>query len=318
MPLYQMIQNSGHEYGDFVFVARVGSGCGGASIDPNPPKDRSMPVTPPKNGDATLPLHVSTTRLGAGGRSAQALPSDPGGYVPLTDYRVSLLEFRDFPQSMSDAFVADIAKWQIIGERSNWKLLDAAIAGTPPPGMQLNPRRSQFVFEWQKYIDSDPGFAGQALLPVFLRSDADWSFLRKEKGWDEQYDAYVYVFLFARDKIQDRQPEFAARELAPVVKKQLQMAVAQAQTKLYFDVQLRTNYDVSQAAIRFLQDTGQPADTIDLLTNMKQVTFAPGRYRILRRLPTAITTRYCPRRPAPRPATTDPWLCRIRRWQDPA
>ena len=37
-------------------------------------------------------------------------------------------------------------------------------------------------------------------------------------------------------KLQGRQPEFAARELAPVVKKHLQMAVARAPTKLYFDV----------------------------------------------------------------------------------
>jgi hypothetical protein len=276
VPLYQVIQNSGHEYGDFVFLARSGAASGAAPIDTNPLPDRGTPLPPPKPASGSLPSHVATTRLGADGRSSQAPPALPGGYVPLTDYRVSLLEFRDFPQFMSDAFVADVAKWQIIGERSNWKLLDAAIAGPPPPGVQLNPRRSQFVFEWQKYIDSDPGFAGQALLPVFLRSDADWSFLRKEKEWDEQHDAYVYVFLFARDRIQDREPEFAARELAPVVKKQLQMAVARAQTKLYFDVQLRTNYDVNQSAIRFLQNTSQPADTIDLLTDMKQVTFAPG------------------------------------------
>jgi hypothetical protein len=273
-PLYQMIQNSGHEYGDFVFVARSGA-IGAASNKPNPPPEVHMPASPSKTGDGALPRRVSTTRLGADGRSAQT-PADPSGALPLTDYRVALLEFRDFPQAMSEATVIDIAKWQIIGEQSNWKLLDAAIAGSPPPGIQLNPQRSQFVFEWQKYIDENAAFAGAALLPVFLRSDADWSFLKKEKGWDEQYDAYVYVFLFARDKIQGRQPEFAARELAPVLKKHLQMAVAHAPTKFYFDVPLHANYDVNLGVIRFQQSANQLADTVDLLTPTQQVTFAPG------------------------------------------
>jgi hypothetical protein len=158
-------------------------------------------------------------------------------------------------------------------------MLDSAVAGKPligflPPGLQLNPQRSQFVFEWQKEIAANPALA-RSLLGVFLRPDADWSFLKKEKDWDEQFDAYVYVFLFARDKIEGRQAEFVAREVAPVVKQHLQAAVAQAPTKLYFDVRLRTRYDIPQGAIRLLKPSSEEfADLLDILQPTANVTFS--------------------------------------------
>jgi hypothetical protein len=141
----------------------------------------------------------------------------------------------------------------------------------------LNPQRKTFVFEWQKEIDSNPALATNALLPIFLRPDPDWSFLRKQKDWDEQYDAYVYVTLFARDKIQGREPDFVARDLAPIVKKHLQMAVTKASTNLYFDVPLHSNYDVAKGQIRFAsQDSNQPTDTVELVSPVSAVQFAEG------------------------------------------
>lgn len=276
VPLYQFIPDSGHEFGDFVFIAGAGATGGGVPATPNPPPDRR--TTPaPIGGRSALPPHKSTTSLAADGRSTTAPPADPTGALPLTDYRVSLLEYRDWPQTITDAAMLDIAKWQVIAERSMWTLLDRELAGSPGPGVVLNPQRKTFVFEWQKEIDSNPALAANALLPIFLRPDPDWSFLRKQKDWDEQYDAYVYVTLFARDKIQGREPDFVARDLAPIVKKHLQMAVAKAPTKLYFDVPLRSNYDVGKGQIRFLsQDSNQPADTVELIRPISVVQFAPG------------------------------------------
>jgi hypothetical protein len=219
----------------------------------------------------------SSTRLASDGRSASAPPADHTGAVPLTDYRVSLLEYRDWPQAMSDAAIFDIAKFQVIAERSMWTLLDKELAGSPAPGVVLNPKRKMFVFEWQKEMDSNPAFATSALLPIFLRPDPDWSFLRKQKDWNEQYDAYVYVTLFARDKIQGREPDFVARDLAAIVRKHLQMAAANAPTRLYFDVPLRSTYDVGKGQIRFLsQDSNQPTDTVELIRPVSAVQFAPG------------------------------------------
>ena len=275
VPLYQLIQDSGHEFGDFVFVARAGATPGGVPVTPNPPADRR--TAPAPSGGVVPPPHKSFTRLAADGRSATAPPVDPTGALPLTDYRVSLLEYRDWPKTITDAAMYDIAKWQVIAERSMWTLLDKELAGSPGPGVVLNPQRKTFVFEWQKEIDANPAFAATALLPIFLRPDPDWSFLRKQKDWDEQYDAYVYVTLFAREKIQGREPDFVARELAPVVKKHLQMAVAKAPTKLYFDVPLRSSYDVGKGQIRFSSpDSNQPVDTIELIRPVDVVQFVPG------------------------------------------
>jgi hypothetical protein len=259
VPLYQLIADSGHEFGDFVFIAR----SGGVPVTPTP-----MPTPVPTGGGSVLPPHKTTSALAADGRGVNAAPADPTGALPLTDYRVSLLEYRDWPEILADAAMLDIAKWQVIAERSMWTLLDRALAGSPGAGVVLNPQRKTFVFEWQKELEANPALATKALIPIFLRPDADWSFLRQQKDWDEQYDAYVYVALFAREKIQGREPDFVARELAPIVKKHLQMAVAAAPTKLYFDVPLHSNYDVGKGQIQF--------ETVELIRPVDVVQFAPG------------------------------------------
>ena len=99
VPLFQVIADSGHEYGDFVFLARSASAAGGGVAAP-PVPDRRAPAPP---GAVTAPPQRSSTRLAPDGRSVSAGPADATGAVPLTDYRVTLLQFRDFPQAMTDA-----------------------------------------------------------------------------------------------------------------------------------------------------------------------------------------------------------------------
>lgn len=276
VPLFEVIQNSGHEFGDFVFIPRTRAGAASGAADSVRPSEMRAPAPGP--GGATVP-HVSNTRLAADGRAINAAPAVAGGYLPLTNYRVALLEFHDFPEDMTDAYLTTIAKWQVNGEQSNWKLLDSWIAGKPlfgtvPAGLQLNPQHPQFFFEWQKIIDSNPALA-QSLLGLFLRSDGDWSFLKKQPGWDERFDAYITVFLFAREKIEGRQPDFVARELTGVVRKHLQMAVAQAPVKLYFDIRLQSGYDIPQAAIRLMKpNSNEFADGLEILRRTENVTFS--------------------------------------------
>lgn len=273
VPLYQLIQDSGHQFGDFVFVARSSAVPGGV---PAPPPDRRT-ATPPAPAGKGLPPHKTTMLLGPDGRANGAAPADPTGALPLTDYRIALLEFRDLPQTLSDAYVADIAKYQINGEQQLWIAIDRALAGSPPPGIELNPHFPKFIFEWQKEAETNPSFASNALLPVFLRPDPDWSFLKHVKGWDEQLDSYVYVFLFDHEKIAGRQPEFAAREQAPILKKQILLEVAKAPTNLYIEVPVKSSYNLDQAAIQFFKDDGKPADgALDLLRPVEQVTFVDG------------------------------------------
>ena len=237
-----------------------------------------MTPGPPQPAGGAPGTHPSSLRLLTDGRSFRAAPGDPSGALPITSYRIALLEFRDLPQTLSDAYLADIAKYQINGEQQLWKAVDAAMAGSPPPGVVLNPKTPKFVFEWQKEMETNPKFAESALLPVFLRPDPDWSFLKKQPGWDEQYDSYVYVYLFDHDKIQGRQPEFAAREMVPVIKKQILAAAAKAPNHLYLDVRLNAKYDLDMGAVVFLpQSGGQPLDSLDLLRPMTLTVFAPNR-----------------------------------------
>ena len=116
------------------------------------------------------------------------------------------------------------------------------------------------MYEWQKAIEAQPEFARGALLDLFMKPDADWSFVKREREWDERFTAAVAAFLFARDRIEGRQPAFAARELAPVAKQHLEMAVAAAPTNLWFPMKLVSwDYDFAAQAIRFR--TGELLET---------------------------------------------------------
>jgi len=81
----------------------------------------------------------------------------------------------------------------------------------------------------------NPQFTKTALMPLFLRSDGDWSFVAREKGWSDKYDSYIYAFIFDKEKIAGRQAEFAAKELLPVMRRHLEMAVQQAPTRVFLE-----------------------------------------------------------------------------------
>ena len=271
VPRYDTIQNSGDEGGDFFFVPRSGVLAGGGPGNVNPPVDR-QPQPPP--APKPPPSRPTTTRLAPDGRSAQAPPLLSPDYLPLTPYRADLLMARDVPQTVTDAVLVELAQQQVGTEQGVWFLIDDDMTKNAAQHA-LNPQRPKFVFEWQKYADENPALA-KSLLNVFLRPDADWSFLKKEKGWDENYDAYVAVFLFAREKIQGRQTEFVARELLPVLKRHLQAAVAQAPAKLWFELPVTIDYDFNLSAIRFKRQGHQEfADTLDLADPVKDFTFDP-------------------------------------------
>jgi hypothetical protein len=60
------------------------------------------------------------------------------------------------------------------------------------------------------------------------------------------------VFLFSREKIEEREPRFAAHELVPVYKQHLELAAAKAPTNLWFSVALpKYSYDFQKKAITF-------------------------------------------------------------------
>ena len=167
--------------------------------------------------------------------------------VPLNSYRGFLLTVRDNPQVASQAALLPPTRMQVLAEQKMWAAIQAAI---DQAHYNLNPKRKTFVYEWQTEADG----SRTDFVDVFLRTDADWSFVTREPQWDSSFGAIVDAFLFARKSVEGREASFAAQELVPVYKRHLDTAVAKAPTKLFITLAVpAAGYDFSSKSIRFLQ-----------------------------------------------------------------
>jgi hypothetical protein len=174
--------------------------------------------------------------------------------LDLPEQMLTLL--RDAPESVTDDMLMPwVTRW-IKEEAGIWSILDCAppnpcqpIAGfsiTPKP----NPVQKAFIFEWQTELEKRPDLADGPLLDVYARQDADWSFVTKEPGWDDQYDNPVQVFMFSHDNVVGREPTFAAHELLPVFKQHL-LAVAAREPKTFsFAEPLAATYDFASKTFK--------------------------------------------------------------------
>jgi hypothetical protein len=257
-PIYALIPGAGDGGGDFVFV-RGGKApvvASSASVKEVPAPTRSVQTAP-----------------------APAWVPPPRGVTPwLTSYDLDLLAIRDNPE-LIDRLLPGFTTRQIELEQQIWKELDSMEKGSRGAGSgdeaaaNLNPKKAAFVFEWQKLIAARPDLARGPVLDVFLTPVADWSFVKREPEWSDRYNAIVAVFLFSREAIEGRNPEFAARELGAVMRKQLQMAAAKAPTSYCFTVPLPAwDYDFDAKAIRFRQQ-GKTAE-LDLIGQRKTAVFS--------------------------------------------
>src|ERR1017187_1796785 len=186
----------------------------------------------------------------------------------------TLLMLRDNPKFLTDEVALKIAISQVAVEQSMWTFIAEAL--------RLNPREPQFTYEWQKLIDQRPDFARGPLIDVFNKGDADWSFLKNEKGWNNQGDSIDDVFMFSRDQVmaEDGKPRdnaFTARRLQPVVRKLMEAAVAKTPAKLWFIVTLpHSDYDFNTSAMRFRKDQNTFEDSLDLLDLAASAVFEPA------------------------------------------
>ena len=221
------------------------------------------------------PANAGPTNLG---RSEVPFPKS----VPLTSYAMDLLAIRDNPQLIDD-IALKLTEAQIQVEQSVWQQIhgrehpmnhDRRVSSGPPfPG--LNPKRPTFIFEWQKLITERPELARGPLLHVFLSPDADWSFVKREPGWDDRFNAIVEPFIFSQKAIEGRNPEFAAHELVPVMKQFLKLAAAKAPTDFWLTVNLPYwQYDFDTKAIRFDKPgTNTFIPTVNLLRPITDAIF---------------------------------------------
>jgi len=263
LPQFDPLRDSGDDGGSFVFsraggvvpVVRPAPGNGRGDAGPPPaPK-------PPVDTHKYLP------------KDPLPPPPEPG-YEPVSMPHTTLLMLRDNPKFLTDEVALKIAVQQVAVEQSMWTFIAEAL--------RINPREPQFTYEWQTLIDQKPDFARGPLVDVFNKADADWSFLKNEKGWNGQTDSIVDVFMFARNQVmgEDGKPKdnaFTAQRLKQVARKHLEAAVAKAPSKLWFMVKLpHADYDFNSSAMRFRKDQNTFEDSIDLLDLVASPVFEPA------------------------------------------
>ncbi len=256
-PIYDLFPGAGDGGGDFVFV-RAGKTPG---------------------------VVASNTEVAAPTRTVRApppvlawVPPARGVTPELRSYDIDLLAIRDNPE-LIDRLLPEFTRAQVEVEQRIWRNIDlmekagGGSGGEAAANLNLNPKKPAFVFEWQKLMEAQPELARGPVLNVFLTPAADWSFVKREPGWSDRYNQIVEVMLFSRGAIEGRNPEFAARELAPLMRKQLQMAAAKAPTSYCFTVALPAwDYDFEAKAIRF-QTQGKTGG-FDLLGQAKTSVFS--------------------------------------------
>jgi hypothetical protein len=225
---------------------------------------------PPAGGPLTAPAHVTNARVldkntGRVLHTFTGLTTTPttttstvalstSAALPFSGNRALLLTLRDHPElAIADALL-DATRHQVGAEQMTWRAIGLAL--DPKNGAnlrgryRLNPKRETFFYEWQSLVDRQPELARGPLLDTFMRPDADWSFVTRDPAWDARFTALVTVFLFSRDKIEGREPSFAAQELMPVYKRHLDMAISKAPTQFWFAVPLGFNYDFASKSLR--------------------------------------------------------------------
>jgi hypothetical protein len=234
--------------------------------------EQAKPTQPPPNPNQPPPAQPPTQAPPAQQPPAQQQAVQPGtsaqagagDAVELTQQMYSLMTMRDIPQYMEDKFIVPLASAQISSEQSFWKQI-----GPQDNGDRIYPAKPSITYEWQKLIETQPEFAGGPMLDAFVNNNADWSFLTRNPQWNPNINPaarpVVGLLVFSKEKVDGRQAEFAARELAPVAKRMFQMAVRKLPTHFYFTAELPMwKYDFSTSAIRFNGNQQMP-DKIDLM-----------------------------------------------------
>jgi hypothetical protein len=217
--------------------------------------------------------------------------------VPLSFIGEGFVLLRDMPQLITDDMLLQWLMTQIRTEAGAWQSVDCfrktvdlqCVSGQVFPPAKLNPVRPTYVYEWQKAIEQTPDLARGPMLDLFIRPDADWSFVKREAEWDDSYANFVQVFLFNRESVEGRQPEFAARELLPVFRRHLEAATARAPSTFWFNARINLKYDFATSTFR----SSLPSGNIDLLNTAPLTGVGPDNngYLSLGDLPETVQTR---------------------------
>ena len=180
----------------------------------------------------------------------QQFATEVGGSLIGKRYRTNLLILRDHPEII-DNYLQDLSQWLLYIEPGERKEVEDII-NSPPQTPSFNTANPVFAFEWFELLKNNPKLANGAAIDVYLRPDADWSFLKQQPGWRDDQEAWVGMFLFPKSAESGRDTIFAAHEVAPIMKQQLEAAARRESPDLWFQVELKpTKYDMDASALMF-------------------------------------------------------------------
>lgn len=147
--------------------------------------------------------------------------------VPFWTHLPPLYAMRDLAGFLDDASVVASTRYLLNHESGRWRNVSNKGANTCGG--------KQTVFEWPKVRDE---LARGALIDVMLNPEADWSFLDRETRYGLVQDHCVELFVFPYERIEGRQLEFVAHELAPTYRKTLEAAIARLPERVYLSKRL--------------------------------------------------------------------------------
>lgn len=181
-------------------------------------------------------------------RDGPALASGSTGRLPMTHYALGLLSVQQHPDLLEGETLENLAYRQIFTEQRVWGEIDKFMAATGG-----DPSQPMLLYEWQRLADAEPDTARALLENLFVAERASWQFAKDAGALDPRLSyRQKQAFVFARDGIIDREGRFAARELAPVLKRHILDASALVPSTLYFEMYVPDfEYDRERAAAVF-------------------------------------------------------------------
>lgn len=193
-------------------------------------------------------------------------------FLQAEHFRTALLLMRDNPELIA-RYSEPLAKRLLDTEAHLRRQVDS-IEQYPPTDPLFNHVRPAFALDYSSMLKDQPALAAGSALDIYLREDSEWTFLQQIPGWSSNSpNAWVGMFLFPRSLEVDRDLQYAAREAAPILEKQLQLASRRESTKLWYALTIGPSdytYDTATRQLTIRPDLlGPAAVPLTFLTGQK-------------------------------------------------
>ena len=170
-------------------------------------------------------------------------------------FRVNLLFLKDHPEAI-DRYGESMAKRQL-GEEKRARAAADDIIQYPSTIERFNSVHPAFSFDWSELKESEAA-------NVYLFREMPWPFVTRDKDWNPHAPlAWVGTFVFPRAMEVDRDPQYAAREALPLLKKQILSVAKYEPLKLWFPIVLTPSdysFDENTRTLRMKSDLLAPAE----------------------------------------------------------